>query len=188
MNLAERPTSLIISSASPLVVPTSSQFQLNCSVTGIPPPDITWSLDGQTLEADGNRVVVNNGSLSVTDTRESDSGSYHCSASSSAGLASSSLQVLVLDPSVTNVTEAVVRDYVVLECGSEELPAGTPVVWFFNQSRLEPVSDDYIVVEEGHLVVREVWLDNMGVYICQVGGQVNFTHTLNVTGRVHVSI
>ena len=153
-------------------------------MTGIPPPVITWSRDGQTLEADGSRVVIVENSLVVADTLVSDSGVYHCSASSSAGLASSSLMVLVLSMLAPSLTDAVVLDDVVFNCSNEqELPTSTPVVWFFDQLSLDPVSDKYVVLQDGSLLVQEVWLDDIGDYVCQVGGQVIFNHTLDLTGK-----
>ena len=151
-------------------------------MTGVPPPVITWSRDGQTLEADGSLVVIVEDSLFVTDAQVLDSGVYHCSASSTAGLASASLMVLVLDMLTLSVTEAMLLSDMELECTSQPLPLGTVVVWFFNQSSLDLVSDKYAVLQDGSLLVREVWLEDMGEYICQVGGQVNLTLTVNITG------
>ena len=177
------PTVNIVPGDNILVTSNGSILELICSVTGIPPPVITWSRNGQTLVANGSRVVIMEGSLLVSEMQRSDSGTYHCSASSSAGLASTSLQVLVLDMSATSMTSGVIRDDVVLQCSNQELPPGTPVIWLFNQSRLGPVSTKHVVAEDGSLLLLMVWLEDMGDYICQVGGQVNLTHTLSLTGE-----
>ena len=181
--VVDPPTATIADRVPILVLLNSSDFQLSCSATGTPPPNVTWSRDGQILESDGTHVTIVGGSLSISMATITDSGIYHCSASSSAGVASSSQQVLVLAPPTDSAIKSVVQEDAVLECGDELLPPATPTTWFFNGSRLAVASEAYVVLQNGSLLVRRVGLSDMGDYICEVGGQVNFTIGLTVTGR-----
>ena len=158
-------------------------LELTCVTGGFPPPQVTWSRNGRSLEDDGNRIVIDEASLIITALEPGDSGEYYCSASSSAGLVSSSVDVSVLleETQEDMVTLAVVRENAVLECSSE-VPPGVPVSWTFNGSTLAPLSDKYVILGNGSLLILDLWFEDMGDYICQLGN-INITRTLNLTGR-----
>ena len=69
----------------------------------------------------------------------------------------------------------------VLEC-SQDLPAGVSVRWTFNNSTLAAVSDEQVVLPNGSLLILDVWVQDMGDYICEAG-QVMLIRTLNITGE-----
>ena len=171
------PSGLVVIAAS------VSPLELRCIASGTPPPSVMWSRDGMTLATDGSDgVVVMETTLIITAPQGGDSGEYHCSASSSAGEVSSSVEVLVLEDTEVSVTEAVVREDVVLDCVSErDLPAGVAVSWVFNGSTLAAVSDQHVVLRNGSLLVLDVWVEEMGNYTCEVG-QVQLVRTLTLTG------
>ena len=177
------PTAMVVPDQ-PVVVTNGTSFTLRCITSGTPPPSVTWSRDGMTLSADGSDgVVITESTLSIRDPQGMDSGEYHCCASSAAGLVSSSVEVLVLEDTEDSLTEAVVREDVVLECVSErELPAGVAVRWIFNASTLAPFSEDHVVLRNGSLLLLDVWVEDMGDYICEVGG-VQLVRTLSLSGR-----
>ena len=60
-------------------------LQLQCLATGAPPPEVTWSREGMTFDIDDERVEMMGGSLVITGVNESDSGTYYCTAISTAG-------------------------------------------------------------------------------------------------------
>ena len=163
-----------------VVIASGMVLDLECVTTGTPPPQVTWSRDGMVLEADGSEVIITGANLVITNTSLLDSGQYHCSAASTAGLVSSSVQVLVLTED-ESVTEAVVREDVVLECSSQ-VPAGVAVLWSFNDSTLAAVSPKYVLLRDGSLLVQDVWVEDMGEYTCQLG-QVTLLRTLALTGQ-----
>ena len=171
----------MVSPGETLVLFIGTMFTLTCNTSGTPLPVVSWSRDGMTLEGDGSQVIIAGATLTLTSPSSADSGEYHCSASSSAGLVSSSVQVLVVGSNQTLTTEAVVRDNVVLEC-SQELPAGVSVRWSFNDSTLAAVSDEHVVLPNGSLLILDVWVEDMGDYICEAG-QVMLTRTLDITGK-----
>lgn len=179
--VAALPTAAINASES-IIIPAGLPLQLGCLTSGTPFPVVSWSRDGMTLEADGSEVIIAGATLTLSSPSSADSGEYHCSAFSSAGLVSSSVQVLVVGGSnQTRTTEAVVRDNVVLEC-SEGLPAGVSVRWTFNDTTLAAVSDEHVVLPNGSLLILDLWVEDMGDYVCEAG-QVQLTRTLNITGE-----
>ncbi|KAK1786480.1 hypothetical protein P4O66_017620, partial [Electrophorus voltai] len=71
--------------ANQTLVPGSSA-RLQCQAVGTPPPGIRWEKDGRDLPSDGARVkLMENGTLHIGALQETDSGTYTCVASSSAG-------------------------------------------------------------------------------------------------------
>ena len=174
----EQPTA-VISTTDFLIISAGSPFQLTCLTSGTPPPSVSWSRDGMALEEEV--VMITGATLRIASAERNDSGEYHCSAASSAGLVSSSVLVQVLGSTQPVTTMAVVREDVVLDCSSE-LPPGTPVLWSFNSSTLAAVSSGHVVLQNGSLLLLEVWIEDMGDYICEVG-QVQLTRTLLLTGE-----
>ena len=177
--LAALPTATLSPSENFILI-MGSRMQLNCTVTGIPPPQVTWSRDGMTLPSNGSRIIIVGGTLLITNTRATDSGEYHCSASSTAGSVSSSVEVAVLESTEAPTTLAVVRENAVLECSSQ-VPPGVSVHWMFNNSTLAPLSNKYVVLRNGSLLILDLWVEDMGDYLCQIG-QVTLIRTLNLTG------
>ena len=69
---------------SPLVVPAITQspqsvsigvgasFTLSCSASGNPTPSFTWSKDGNTLANDGSHIVINGGTVTVSNVVQSE--------------------------------------------------------------------------------------------------------------------
>ncbi len=111
-----------------------------------------------------------------------DSGTYHCAAFSEAGVASSSQRVLVIVPPNVDFIERVAQQDAVLDCSNDPLPPATPTTWLFNGSRLAVTSERSAVLQNGSLLVQGVELEDMGVYMCEIG-EVNFTINLTVLGK-----
>ena len=177
------PSVSVLPEDSILVLPSGSTLELVCNVTGVPPPTITWSHNGRSLESDGTDVVIMDDALFVLEVAMADSGSYHCSASSAAGMAASSRLVLVLVEAPVRETDVVLREDVVLPCGNQSLPPATPTFWFFDGSLLAVTSEDYVVLQNGSLLLRGVELMGEGNYTCEVGGQINFTTSVTILGN-----
>ena len=93
---------------SPLVVPAITQspqsvsigvgasFTLSCSASGNPTPSFTWSKDGNTLANDGSHIVINGGTVTVSNVVQSDVGTYTCVAANSVGSAQANALVTIL--------------------------------------------------------------------------------------------
>ena len=165
-----------------LVLTDGSTLELVCNATGVPPPTIRWSFEGRSLASDNMRVVTTEDSLFVAEVGMSDSGRYRCSASSVAGVSSATGQVLVLEEMDSTNRTAVLRQDSLLPCGNSSLPPATPTIWSFEGSEVDLASGRFAVVEGGGLLVKGVGLEDDGVYMCEVGGQVQFNISLVITG------
>uniref|UniRef100_F7ARJ0 Follistatin-related protein 5 n=1 Tax=Ciona intestinalis TaxID=7719 RepID=F7ARJ0_CIOIN len=68
-------------------VVTGSSLSVLCHVRGVPPPHITWLMNGDELEMESGRYVImsNNTELHINAAQESDSAAYSCVATNPAG-------------------------------------------------------------------------------------------------------
>ena len=98
-----------------------------------------------------------------------DSGTYFCSATSSAGMVASSVNVRVVpSPSLDEVIRLGTRgDSMLLEC-APGLDAANQVVWIYEMMLLAE-SEKYSITENGSLIVRSIDLPDMGIYTCILG-------------------
>lgn len=82
-----------------LTVVVNSPIQLSCEVSGQPPPSITWTKSGQTLDLDDlashGVQLLTNGALRINRARSDDAGLYECFATSVAGNASRHIRLTV---------------------------------------------------------------------------------------------
>ncbi|KAF4527935.1 hypothetical protein B566_EDAN012828 [Ephemera danica] len=68
----------IVTFDSELEVPWRTSLALTCTHVGRPPPEITWSVDGRSLNSGSRQTVMSNGSLVLRDLQFSDAGNYSC--------------------------------------------------------------------------------------------------------------
>ncbi|NXR18212.1 PPN protein, partial [Cinclus mexicanus] len=79
-----------------ITVPEGGTAQLHCTVTGNN-VNIRWSRNGVPMRGDGHHIHLSqDGSLTISNVREADEGSYTCSAYSSSSSVSASSEVKVL--------------------------------------------------------------------------------------------
>ncbi|XP_056350034.1 papilin [Oenanthe melanoleuca] len=79
-----------------ITVPEGGTAQLHCTVTGNN-VNIRWSRNGVPMRGDGHHIHLSqDGSLTISNVREADEGSYTCSAYSSSNSVSASSEVKVL--------------------------------------------------------------------------------------------
>ena len=67
------------------IAPEAQSFMLNCTATGHPVPEITWSKNNIYLNDTVHQYVLPNGSLYFETLPRSASGSYRCEANSILG-------------------------------------------------------------------------------------------------------
>ena len=72
-----------------------SNVTIRCPVSGLPHPEITWSLDGRNLVT-GGRIRVQGGSLVISSADTLDSGRYTCVASNLVGQARAQAYLTVI--------------------------------------------------------------------------------------------
>ena len=74
-----------------LVAPENVAASLQCVILGVPPPQVSWTHDGNQVQDTANRYVLSNGSLHfAAPIDKSFAGQYVCMGTNSAGSISSS--------------------------------------------------------------------------------------------------
>ena len=131
------------------------------------------------------RVSLHDNMLIINNLTTNYSGRYHCIAHSQAGVVlSDNVDVTVVDlvkeGDTISVTSSV-GSLVHLQCINSTLLS--PVMWYFNNMEL-PLSNNFVLLTNGNLVIFNVTYNNSGLYTCQVGGVFNISRTLTVEGKL----
>ena len=85
MNIGDNVTSL-----------PDTPLTIQCPVSGVPPPKLTWTKDGKPLTTGEAFTVTKAGTLLVRGSMQGDSGLYTCTATNVAGNASVSSRVTIV--------------------------------------------------------------------------------------------
>ena len=144
-------------------------LNLTCTGTGAPPPTFSWSVDGRSFDPSNARVTMMGGALMLSAVNMNDSGTYFCSAVSSAGMVASSVNVRVVPmPGDEEIVQSGTRgDAMLLDC-APGLDATNQIVWVYEMTPLTD-SDKYSILDNGSLLVRDIDLEDMGIYTCLLG-------------------
>ncbi|XP_038571298.1 hemicentin-1 isoform X2 [Micropterus salmoides] len=175
---------------SPLTVIEGSLITLVCESSGIPPPSLTWRKDGSEVKTDQRLRVLSGGrQLQISSAERTDSASYTCTASSTAGTTSKeySLQVYVR-PSIrhsegdTDDVAVTKGGDVTLQCAAEGVPR--PAVTWLKDGR--PITGQHgaKIMNEGRLLqIKDAKVSDTGRYTCiavNVAGQADSKHDISV--------
>ncbi|XP_036835616.1 hemicentin-1 [Oncorhynchus mykiss] len=160
-----------------------------CDVQAYPPPEITWTRDGQVLQfSTGIHILPGGQMLQLPRARLEDAGQYVCTATNSAGQDQKSILLSVyvlptLKPRLDSESEVLtpqVGSSVTLRCEARGIP--TPeVTWYRNGLQLAARTG--LKVEQHQLEIMGVQVADGGMYICKVSnvaGQVDRTFRLTV--------
>ena len=69
-----------------VTVLSNTSITIQCPITGVPKPNVTWTKDSQEILISGKYTVRDDDSLVINETEEEDSGRYTCTAESVAGI------------------------------------------------------------------------------------------------------
>lgn len=160
-------------------------LKVDCLATGLPNPEISWSLpDGSLvnsfMQADdsGGRakryVVFHNGTLYFNEVGPREEGDYTCFAENQVGKDEMRVRVKVVSEpaAIRNKTYSVIHvpygDVVTVACEAQGEP--TPrVTWLSPTHRLIPASSDkYQVYQDGTLLIQKAQRSDSGNYTCVV--------------------
>ena len=160
-------------------------LKVDCLATGLPNPEISWSLpDGSLvnsfMQADdsGGRakryVVFHNGTLYFNEVGPREEGDYTCFAENQVGKDEMRVRVKVVSEpaAIRNKTYSVIHvpygDVVTVACEAQGEP--TPrVTWLSPTHRLIPaLSDKYQVYQDGTLLIQKAQRSDTGNYTCVV--------------------
>ncbi|GLH11531.1 Titin, partial [Gryllus bimaculatus] len=189
-----------------LTVNDGESLLLNCSVTGDPEPQVTWSKNGQPLSSSDIVDLKYKGgvaSLSINEVFPEDEGEYCCEATNSIGAVKTKCKLTVkpMDSAVrgskskggdkppkivSHLQSAFVKDGepVTLSCriiGAEKFD----VVWLHNNKEIKP-SKDFEYTNEANIYklnIAEIFPEDSGTYTCEAfndAGESFSSCTLNV--------
>uniref|UniRef100_A0A8C4IV11 Hemicentin-2 n=1 Tax=Dicentrarchus labrax TaxID=13489 RepID=A0A8C4IV11_DICLA len=190
LTFAEMPRITVAQQA--VVVSVGGDATLECQATGIPPPLVHW-FKGE-LEVGSAPFVeqdVHRGTLHIRGVQEVDAGQYSCVASSSAGTSTGTVSLEVgagplFSEAPFDVT-ASVGENITLPCIARGFPQPT-VTWHRQDGRQILTRTDShsrtMQLENGHLLIQSVWLDDEGLYICEAK---NPFGTIKTEARVSVT-
>ncbi|XP_061431384.1 LOW QUALITY PROTEIN: immunoglobulin superfamily member 10-like [Lethenteron reissneri] len=173
-------------SGTDLVVSAGGTAWLDCVASGLPRPDVSWSLpDGTTADGDGEqkdggrRAVLRNGTLLVRNVARGDEGVYTCVARNAAGGDEATVRLSVpprarppkIEGHARKAAAAVplqVRggDAARLSCDAAGEPKPS-VAWVLPSTRAPLTSADGPRVQrDGSLIIERVGKADAGVYTC----------------------
>ena len=169
-------------------------------------PEVSWYKGDTVLVDEGRYVIVDQHdeqifTLAIEDVLPEDEGEYRCVAENEAGKSESVAKVFVTEreypPEFTN--EGQDEPYFVKRGDDAKLSVtlkGNPlpdVQWFVDDKPLKS-NFHYEITEDGHersLCLREVTLDDRGVYKCEATstlGKVTRKFQINIEGKVWVNL
>ncbi|KAJ1172187.1 hypothetical protein NDU88_004037, partial [Pleurodeles waltl] len=147
---------------------------LECVVTGVPNPRITWRKDGTILAAKDERyLIAGDGSLYIHMAHVTDTGRYLCMATNEAGSERRRIDLHVhvppsIAPGPSNIT-VTVNVQATLPCETTGIPK--PEVSWARNGRLFNTDQDqnlYRLLSSGSLVIISPTVEDTGVYDCVV--------------------
>ncbi|XP_036791689.1 hemicentin-1 [Oncorhynchus mykiss] len=162
---------------------------LLCDVQAYPPPEITWTRDGQILQFSmGIHILPGGQMLQLPRARLEDAGQYVCTATNSAGQDQKSILLSVyvlptLKPRLDSESEFVTPQMgssVTLRCEARGIPE-PEVTWYRNGLQL--AAGNGLKVDQQTLEIMGVQMADGGIYTCKVSnvaGQVDRTFRLTV--------
>ncbi|XP_069798458.1 hemicentin-1 [Narcine bancroftii] len=147
---------------------------LECVVSGVPTPQVTWRKDGVILSASNLRYSFSeDGSLHIASAQVTDTGRYLCMATNTAGTARRRIDVQIyvppsIAPGLSNIT-VLVNVQTMLACEASGIPKPT-VSWKKNGRLLNTDQNQnmYRMLSSGSLVIISPTVDDTAHYECKV--------------------
>ncbi|XP_028301363.1 hemicentin-1 isoform X2 [Gouania willdenowi] len=150
---------------------------LECVVSGVPPPQVTWRKHGAILSGNNPRYTfAEDGSLHINSAQVTDTGRYLCMATNEAGTQRKRVDLQVhVPPSIakgrTNVT-VVVNVQTTLSCEASGIPKLT-VSWMKNGRAISTDQNQnmYRLLSSGSLVIIAPTVEDTALYECVVSNE-----------------
>ncbi|CAH1786157.1 unnamed protein product, partial [Owenia fusiformis] len=142
---------------------------LTCTVQGDPPPKITWLKNGRTVQLDNRIQQMENGSLVIYESDESDAGDYKCVAANDAGSIEHTATLTInmgpnfkVEPKDKTIPQG---ESVIFNCVAEAEP--TPfITWKKEYVDILQENDRVTILPNNSLRIIASQLDDSGIYIC----------------------
>ncbi|KAM9795151.1 immunoglobulin superfamily member 10 [Neosynchiropus ocellatus] len=158
-------------------------FQVDCVATGLPDPEVSWSLPDGTLinnalqsDDSGQRsrryVIFGNGTLFLQHIGKSDEGDYTCYAQNKVGKDERKVSVKIEPnrPKIRFKSPSLVKvkfgEAATLTCQATGEPP-PKIIWISPKNNIiQMTSEKFWIMEDGTLVIKKVKLADEGKYTC----------------------
>ncbi|KAM8828630.1 netrin receptor DCC isoform 3-T3 [Spinachia spinachia] len=117
----------------------STDMELECAVTGNPPPVVRWMKNGEEVIPSDYFQIVDGSNLHILGLVKSDEGFYQCVAENSAGSSQAMAQLLLREPEATS-TQYRPGHTPPASPRPPPAPSGTPLTYYSSSSDPPPVS------------------------------------------------
>ncbi|XP_026645393.1 hemicentin-1 [Microtus ochrogaster] len=155
-----------------LIVMANNLLELDCQVTGSPPPTIMWLKGGQLIdERDGFKILLNGRKLVVAQAQVSDTGLYQCVATNIAGDHRKEFEVTVhVPPTIksSDLPEKTVVKYkpVILQCIANGIP-NPSITWLKDDQPVNTAQGNLRIQSSGRVLqISKALLEDAGRYTC----------------------
>ncbi|XP_037832765.1 neural cell adhesion molecule L1-like protein isoform X2 [Kryptolebias marmoratus] len=184
----EEPPAWITAPPQSLLSVVGSDVHIHCSVSGFPPPVITWRRNGKIFrdEPQNNRQVLDD-TVVIRKARSEDGAVYQCEASNSHGSILANINLLVMNTAPLILTkdsqeyEVIVGGDVIINCTVFSSPPSN-ISWNKEEKAVE--WERFQISESGQaLKIISTEKDDSGKYVCEAGnteGTSTLTAVLNV--------
>ncbi|XP_057363933.1 hemicentin-1 isoform X3 [Manis pentadactyla] len=154
------------------IVMVNNLLELDCQVTGSPPPTIMWLKDGQLInERDGFKVLLNGRKLVIAQAQVSDTGLYRCVATNTAGGLKKEFEVTVhVPPTIksSGLSERVVVKYkpITLQCIANGIP-NPSITWLKDGQPVNTAQGNLKIQSSGRVLqIAKALMEDAGKYAC----------------------
>ncbi|KAK6167247.1 hypothetical protein SNE40_021325 [Patella caerulea] len=149
---------------------------INCPVSGIPPPQVTWYKDGMVVspELDPNlRIQANGRRLEIVSAQVRDRGRYECVGENIAGKTDKAYTVdvhvppRVENPGTIDKTEVMTNQTIKLTCPATGIPL-PDITWFVDNQPIKSNTSKYTLLNAGWLLtIANADVSDSNRYICR---------------------
>uniref|UniRef100_A0A8C0VGC0 Contactin 6 n=1 Tax=Cyanistes caeruleus TaxID=156563 RepID=A0A8C0VGC0_CYACU len=160
------------------VVQVGGEVTIGCKPSASPRAVVSWRKGSEVLRQNKRVVLLEDGSLRISNITKADAGVYICVATNQFGTARNSGNLIVKERTVITIppsdTDATVGESIVLPCQVSHDPSLDLVFWWsFNGQRID-LSRGIHHFERigresaGDLMIRNIQLHHSGKYVCMV--------------------
>ncbi|XP_068397521.1 hemicentin-1 isoform X4 [Eschrichtius robustus] len=154
------------------IVMVNNLLELDCQVTGSPPPTIMWLKDGQLIdERDGFKILLNGYKLVIAQAQVSDTGLYRCVATNTAGDHKKEFEVTVhVPPTIksSGLSERAVVRYkpITLQCIANGIPKPS-ITWLKDGQPVNTAQGNLKIQSSGRVLqIAKALMEDAGRYTC----------------------
>ncbi|KAM9706377.1 hemicentin-1 isoform 2-T2 [Dama dama] len=154
------------------IVIVNNLLELDCQVTGSPPPTIMWLKDGQLIdERDGVKILLSGRKLVIAQAQVSDTGLYRCVATNAAGDRKKEFEVTVhVPPTIksSGLSERAVLKYkpITLQCIANGIP-NPSITWLKDGQPVNTAQGNLKIQSSGRLLqIAKALMEDAGRYTC----------------------